>query len=113
MEAETVVAGAPPDERVILSTVHQAKGLEWGCVFLVWLCEGAFPSSQCLMREEDLEEERRLFYVACTRAKDYLFLCYPVMAERMRGRSVLRKPSRFLQELSSTSYKRYNTGRSF
>ncbi len=113
IEAETVVAGALPDERVVLSTVHQAKGLEWRCVFLVWLCEGAFPSSQCLMREEDLEEERRLFYVACTRAKDYLFLCYPVMAERTRGRSVLRKPSRFLQEISSASYKRYGTGRSF
>lgn len=107
IEAETVVEGAPPDERVILSTVHQAKGLEWGCVFLVWLCEGAFPSPQSLNREEDLEEERRLFYVACTRAKDHLFLCYPMVGERMRGRSVLRKPSRFLQELSPSLYERH------
>jgi len=107
MEAETVVAGAPQDERVILSTIHQAKGLEWACVFVVWLCEGAFPSPQSLNEEEDLEEERRLFYVACTRAKDHLFLCYPIMAERGRGRAILRKPSRFLEEISPSLYDRY------
>lgn len=108
MEGETVLSGGLKDERVVLSTVHQAKGLEWACVFVVWLCEGAFPSSQALHTEEDLEEERRLFYVACTRAKDYLFLCYPLLGERPGGKSVIRKPSRFISELSPSLYERYS-----
>ncbi len=108
MEGETILAGGFKDEKVVLSTVHQAKGLEWACVFLISLCEGAFPSPQSVNSEEELEEERRLFYVACTRAKDYLFLCYPVVGERLRGRPLIRRPSRFLQELSPSLYERYD-----
>lgn len=111
MEGETIVAGGLKDERVILSTIHQAKGLEWACVFLVFLCEGAFPSPQAVHLPEELEEERRLFYVACTRAKDRLFLCYPLLGERSRGKSLIRRPSRFLEELSPSLYERYRLQR--
>lgn len=111
MEGETILAGGLKDEKVVLSTIHQAKGLEWACVFVVWLCEGAFPSSQSVDALEDLEEERRLFYVACTRAKDHLFLCYPIVGERLRGRPAIRRPSRFLQELSPSLYERYELRR--
>lgn len=64
-------------EAITLSTVHSAKGLEWAYVFIIWVAEGRFPSSMCLNDPEELEEERRLLYVAATRAKDDLILTYP------------------------------------
>ncbi len=60
-----------------LSTVHSAKGLEWSTVFIIWVTEGRFPSSKAYADPMMLEEERRLMYVAATRAKDILVLCYP------------------------------------
>ena len=112
MEAETIVDGGLPDEKITLSTVHQAKGLEWPCVFIIWLCEGGFPSGRSLEKDEDVEEERRLLYVACTRAKDYLFLCYPIVAEGNRTQSYIRKPSRFLKELNPSCYTKWFIDRS-
>jgi DNA helicase-2/ATP-dependent DNA helicase PcrA len=67
--------------RIILSTVHQAKGLEWNHVFVINLCEGAFPHKNC-SSEEEIEEERRLFYVAITRARKNLHLTYPMIGGR-------------------------------
>jgi DNA helicase-2/ATP-dependent DNA helicase PcrA len=67
----------PEKDQLILSTVHSAKGLEWKVVFIIWLTEGRFPSSQSMMDPEEMEEERRLLYVAITRAKERLFLTYP------------------------------------
>jgi DNA helicase-2/ATP-dependent DNA helicase PcrA len=97
--AETVAEGSEEDEKMVLSSVHQAKGLEWRAVFVVWLADGRFPSAQALRDPDGEEEERRLFYVASTRAKDELTLCYPVVsAPRDRERIVL-KASRFLEEL--------------
>ncbi|MGE5840713.1 MAG: ATP-dependent helicase, partial [Deltaproteobacteria bacterium] len=64
-------------ECLTLSTVHSAKGLEWSAVFIIWATEGYFPSARSSQNEESLEEERRLMYVAATRAKDHLTLCYP------------------------------------
>jgi DNA helicase II / ATP-dependent DNA helicase PcrA len=64
-------------DQLTLSTVHSAKGLEWKVVFIIWLTEGRFPSSQSMMNPEEMEEERRLLYVAITRAKERLFLTYP------------------------------------
>lgn len=64
-------------DQLTLSTVHSAKGLEWKVVFIIWLTEGRFPSSQSMMNPEEMEEERRLLYVAITRAKENLFLTYP------------------------------------
>jgi DNA helicase-2/ATP-dependent DNA helicase PcrA len=64
-------------DSLILSTVHSAKGLEWPFVFIIWAMEGYFPSARAYSNEEAIEEERRLMYVAATRAKDQLFICYP------------------------------------
>jgi len=89
------VAGGPPDELLTLSTVHQAKGLEWKVVFILWLAEGRFPT----LRAEDDEEERRLFHVAVTRARDILHLLHPEMARDRYRVDVLLNPSRFLLEL--------------
>lgn len=66
--------GDPEESPVILSTIHSAKGLEWECVFLIGLMDGTFPSSYALRNDEDIEEEKRLCYVALTRAKRYLFM---------------------------------------
>ncbi len=89
-------------EHVVLSTVHQAKGLEWNTVFIICLNDGKFPSSRSLESDQE-EEERRLFYVAVTRAKDNLYLCFPVTSEEWYGIDFL-KPSRFIRELSDHLY---------
>ena len=89
------LAGGPADEVLTLSTIHQAKGLEWRAVFLIWLSEGRFPTA----RAEDLEEERRLFYVAVTRAKEHLYLVHPEIARDRYRVDVLLDPSTFLLEL--------------
>ena len=70
LSGEDVVAGEPDDERVVLSSVHQAKGLEWSRVVVIGLSEGRFPDYRSIATDEGLEEERRLFYVAVTRAKN-------------------------------------------
>jgi DNA helicase-2/ATP-dependent DNA helicase PcrA len=84
---------------MVLSSVHQAKGLEWRAVFVAWLADGRFPSAQALKDRDGEEEERRLFYVACTRAKDELYLTYPVVAAPRDRERVVMKASRFLEEL--------------
>ena len=87
------------DERLILSTIHSAKGLEWRCVFVMWLVDGRFPSAYSFLTPDELEEERRLLYVAVTRAKQELYLTYPInIYDKMTG-SVLSKPSRFLDDI--------------
>lgn len=76
---DPIETGADQDQtgdRLVLSTIHSAKGLEWEAVFIINLVEGFFPSAHAVIREE-LEEERRLFYVAVTRAKSRLYLTYP------------------------------------
>jgi DNA helicase-2/ATP-dependent DNA helicase PcrA len=99
LAAESLVGGEEPDDRVVLSTIHQAKGLEWSVVFVIWLAEGRFPTTQSLRLAADVEEERRLFYVATTRAQDELYLCYPTVEEGRDGPSHLLRPSRFVAEL--------------
>ncbi len=85
--------------KVVLSTIHQAKGLEWEAVFIINLSSGAFPSDRAFREPNGLEEERRLFYVAITRAKKHLHLTYPMsgggFGDSMSG------PSLFLGEISS------------
>ena len=96
---ETVVTGPVEQEFVILSTVHQAKGLEWPIVFIPWLADGRFPTDLAINTQEDVEEERRVFHVAVTRARDELYLVVPQLY-RNRSRSlVIMKPSRFLTEI--------------
>ncbi|MEM7153189.1 MAG: ATP-dependent helicase [Myxococcota bacterium] len=100
--AENVVAGGEPDDMLILSTVHQAKGLEWPITFILWMADGRFPGAQALRSPPDLEEERRLFYVATTRAADELYLCYPTLEESRDGPMKLLRPSRFLVEVDAS-----------
>lgn len=97
--------GSSDTERLILSSVHQAKGLEWRVVFVIRMCEGGFPSEMALREEGGEEEERRVFYVATTRAKDELYLSYPLMDLSLRGNGqILLAPSRFLREVHFTLY---------
>jgi DNA helicase-2/ATP-dependent DNA helicase PcrA len=99
LSGEDVVAAESEDDRVVLSTVHQAKGLEWSRVIVLGLSEGRFPSYRSSATEEGLEEERRLFYVAVTRAKNEVALVYPMLARDRYGVDVILEPSRFLREL--------------
>jgi DNA helicase-2/ATP-dependent DNA helicase PcrA len=87
------------DEMVNLSSVHQAKGLEWRVVFVIWMADGMFPSSRSLESDAAIEEERRLFYVAVTRAKDELYLTYPLMKLNAGDGEMFQRPSRFLAEV--------------
>jgi DNA helicase-2/ATP-dependent DNA helicase PcrA len=133
---DTAVVG-PEDEKIVLSSVHQAKGLEWRIVFIIWLADGRFPSQRALrvpggivkVPEGQLheafealvpagetateivipgeEEERRLFYVAVTRAKQELYLVFPVMARDRAGMDILMEPSRFVRELSGDVYEKW------
>jgi DNA helicase II / ATP-dependent DNA helicase PcrA len=145
---EDVAVVGPEDERVILSSVHQAKGLEWRTVFVIWLSEGRFPSARAMRvpggiirlqrkapaipeipldrllppAEEGTEEgagetieivvpgeeeERRLFYVAVTRAQRELYLVFPVMARDRMSLDILMEPSRFVREISASSYEKW------
>ena len=97
--SEEVVAADTPDEKVTLSSVHQAKGLEWSRCFLVWLNDGSFPSDLALRDIAGEDEERRLFYVAVTRAKDELMLCHPQTSRARDASMVLHRRSRFVEEL--------------
>jgi len=92
--------------KVKLSTVHQAKGLEWSVVFIIWLVEGRFPNAGNFESMDDEEEERRLFYVAVTRAKDHLHLCAPEWLKDSSGYATIARPSRFLRELPEQCYQR-------
>ncbi len=93
------------EDKVVLSTVHQAKGLEWSYVFLIWCADGMIPLARALKDPSGEEEERRLFYVALTRAKDQLYLSYPVLDySRTSGSSAL-SPSRFISEIAPLSSK--------
>ncbi|MBT8371244.1 MAG: ATP-dependent helicase [Deltaproteobacteria bacterium] len=90
------------DNRLILSTVHSAKGLEWHTVFIIWALDGRFPSSHSFYRQEDLEEELRLMYVAATRARVNLFFIYPnQIYDRSLG-VMLNRPSRFIDVMPET-----------
>jgi DNA helicase-2/ATP-dependent DNA helicase PcrA len=96
-------AQQPQQDRdaVTLTTGHQAKGLEWKVVFAVWLADGMFPHKRAIDEGGDtaLEEERRLFYVTVTRAKDELYLTYPVINHQARDGDIMQRPSRFLTDL--------------
>jgi DNA helicase-2/ATP-dependent DNA helicase PcrA len=86
-------------DRLVLSTVHSAKGLEWHTVFIIWALDGRFPSAQSLYKEEDLEEELRLMYVAATRAQENLYFTYPGQIYDRSVGVMLNRPSRFIDRL--------------
>jgi DNA helicase-2/ATP-dependent DNA helicase PcrA len=95
-----VLAVDPDEGPLVLSTVHSAKGLEWHSVFIIWALEGRFPSFYNINTEEELEEERRLLYVAATRAKENLFISYPIKIFDRGLRMVLSRPSQFIEGIS-------------
>jgi DNA helicase II / ATP-dependent DNA helicase PcrA len=140
LTGEDVAVVGPEDEKITLSSVHQAKGLEWRRVFLIWLSDGRFPSARALRvpggvvkvpvtpadpslalpmlasesEERPVEviipgeeEERRLFYVAVTRARDELYLVFPILARDRMQMEVLMEPSRFVRELPDTLYEKW------
>jgi DNA helicase-2/ATP-dependent DNA helicase PcrA len=87
---------------VTLSTVHSAKGLEWDSLFVIWMTDGWFPSSRSTDEFEDLEEERRLLYVATTRAKRHLYYTYPLGVYGGHRSDAPPLVSRFLEPISPT-----------
>jgi DNA helicase II / ATP-dependent DNA helicase PcrA len=109
LEAEDEKTTRVDTEQIRLSTIHQAKGLEFGVVFLIMLCDGLFPSARSLERLRDEEEERRLFYVAITRAKTELYLSYPIVrpAAAYTG-DTMQQPSRFLADLPPDLIEEWN-----
>jgi DNA helicase-2/ATP-dependent DNA helicase PcrA len=93
-----------PAESIVLSTIHQAKGLEWKQVFVIGLVEGQFPHYKVYDHPEELEEERRLFYVAVTRAKDELYLTYPIFSFSYLTGQNINKRSTFISELDDNLF---------
>ncbi len=87
-------------DKIVLTSIHQAKGLEWSVVFMLWCAEGMMPLARALNEPEGEEEERRLFYVAVTRAKDELYLCYPLVDYGRGMGNMTLSPSRFIREVS-------------
>lgn len=92
--------------RLTLSTVHSAKGLEWHTVFIIWALDGRFPSCHAIDRPEALEEERRLMYVAATRAREKLYITYPTQVYDRSTQSYLYQASRFLDHIEDDLIKR-------
>jgi len=95
-----VLAVDPDEGPLILSTIHSAKGLEWHSVFIIWALEGRFPSLYNISSTDDLEEERRLLYVAATRAKENLYISYPTRVFDRSSRMILSRPSQFIEGIS-------------
>src|SRR5437764_436 len=101
---EDVVMGGDEDELLTLTSVHQAKGLEWRVVFIIWAADGKFPSPRSLRDAEGEEEERRLWYVAVTRARDGLYITYPQVVQDRTRQTILQRPSRFVTEVPPELY---------
>lgn len=93
-------------DRLNLSTVHSAKGLEWHTVFVIWALDGRFPSHHAIDSTDALEEERRLMYVAATRAREKLFITYPCQVYDRSTQTVLYRPSRFVEGISEDMIER-------
>src|SRR6266516_1493489 len=111
LEAEEDRQVSTTTEQLRLSTIHQAKGLEFPVVFIIMVCDGLFPSARSLKTAADQEEERRLFYVAITRAKNELYLSYPLVRfPQGKGDDAAQTPSRFLNEIPAELRDEWNLG---
>ena len=110
VEAEDGQTANRDAEQIRLSTIHQAKGLEFDVVFVIMLCDGLFPSARSMESPEGEEEERRLFYVAITRAKNELYLSYPLERASFSnsGGDPMQQPSRFLSEIPKDLLNEWN-----
>lgn len=96
---EGMYKNSSDDEALTISTIHSAKGLEWDSVFIIGAVDGRFPSAYSFKSEEEMDEELRLMYVATTRAKNNLYITYPVDMYDYAMNMVLSKPSRFLDNI--------------
>ena len=108
LDREGGAADADGEGKVLLSTVHQAKGLEWPVVILLWCVEGIFPSSRALEDQGGDDEERRLFYVAVTRARDRLHILQPHVRTTPDGGAFRCERSRFLREVPPALFQSEN-----
>ena len=108
VEAEDDQSANRDEEQLKLSTIHQAKGLEFDVVFVIMLCDGLFPSGRSLDTAEGEEEERRLFYVAITRARNELYLSYPLIRATGNTGDMMQQPSRFLSEIPKELIEEWN-----
>jgi DNA helicase-2/ATP-dependent DNA helicase PcrA len=109
LDTDTKRENNPDPEQIQLSTIHQAKGLEFDVVFVMMLCDGLFPSSRAIESPSGEEEERRLFYVAVTRAKTELYLSYPLLRYMHGpGGEAMQQPSRFLDEIDNSLVEEWN-----
>jgi DNA helicase-2/ATP-dependent DNA helicase PcrA len=107
-KGESRTEASNKEETLVLSTIHQAKGLEWETVFIIGFSDYEFPSQKSLASEEAMEEERRLFYVATTRAKSRLYITYPETKYTHKNGLILSRPSSFYYELPHASYEEWN-----
>ncbi len=107
---DTFTTDSPNEDRLVLSTIHSAKGLEWHTVFIIWALDGRFPSSHALHKEAELEEELRLMYVAATRACQNLVFTYPNQVYDRSLGIVLNHPSRFIDMLSDSILEKQSAG---
>jgi DNA helicase-2/ATP-dependent DNA helicase PcrA len=103
-KGETLFSASEHNDFLTLSTIHQAKGLEWEAVFIIGFSDYEFPHPKALSSAEALEEERRLFYVATTRAKGLLYITYPETKYTFKNGLIIARPSMFLSELPSEVY---------
>ncbi|UCH12175.1 MAG: UvrD-helicase domain-containing protein [Candidatus Omnitrophota bacterium] len=109
-KGETVIEPVKDtSDYLILTTIHQAKGLEWDAVMIIGLIDNQFPHSKSMEDLQQLEEERRLFYVAVTRAKNYLYLIHPMTRYDYNYGNVIARPSVFIEELPHESYEKWET----
>lgn len=107
-KGETIISPYTKEETLVLSTIHQAKGLEWEVVFIIGFSDYEFPHPKALESQATLEEERRLFYVATTRTKRKLFIVYPQNKYTFRNGIIISRASMFLYELPKTCYEEWN-----
>ena len=108
---DTFLVDEPERNRLTLSTIHSAKGLEWHTVFIIWALDGRFPSIHALDKSEDLEEELRLMYVAATRAKENLFFIYPMAVYERNFGMMHSRPSRFIDGMPDHILEKQFAGR--
>lgn len=107
-KGETLLEDSQKDEILVLSTIHQAKGLEWETVFLISFSDYDFPHPKALNSENALEEERRLFYVAVTRSKSILYITYPQNKHTFKNGVIICRPSMFFYELPPHCYEEWH-----
>ncbi|MCK4520193.1 MAG: ATP-dependent helicase, partial [Candidatus Omnitrophica bacterium] len=103
-KGETLTSDRQREETLVLSTIHQAKGLEWEAVFIIGFSDYDFPHPKSIGSKESLEEERRLFYVATTRTKSILYITYPQIKYTFKNDLIITRPSMFISELDKNLY---------